>query len=140
LFAPRLLRARPADAVIVPAREDLANRTVLVTGGMGELGKTVSKHLVKVHGVRHLVLASRRGSDVPDAARLIEELRALGAETVEIAALDVARKEEVSALLAHIQSSRPLMGVVHLSAFLDDGRLEALTPERFSSVLAPKVD
>ncbi|MET9888598.1 polyketide synthase dehydratase domain-containing protein, partial [Streptomyces sp. NPDC006430] len=32
------------------------DRSVLVTGGTGELGRAVARHLVAVHGVRHLVL------------------------------------------------------------------------------------
>ncbi|MEK8170187.1 polyketide synthase dehydratase domain-containing protein [Streptomyces sp. M19] len=34
--------------------------TVLVTGGTGTLGGLVARHLVTAHGVRHLVLTSRR--------------------------------------------------------------------------------
>jgi hypothetical protein len=35
--------------------------TVLVTGGTGGLGGQLARHLVAGHGVRHLLLASRRG-------------------------------------------------------------------------------
>ncbi|MFA1552044.1 polyketide synthase dehydratase domain-containing protein, partial [Actinomadura chokoriensis] len=35
--------------------------TVLVTGGTGVLGGLVARHLVAEHGVRHVVLVSRRG-------------------------------------------------------------------------------
>ncbi|MFB9511588.1 zinc-binding dehydrogenase, partial [Streptomyces aurantiacus] len=35
--------------------------TVLVTGGMGVLGQLVAEHLVRAYGVRHLLLAGRRG-------------------------------------------------------------------------------
>ncbi|WP_240778138.1 acyltransferase domain-containing protein, partial [Nonomuraea basaltis] len=37
--------------------------TTLVTGGTGGLGALVARHLVAVHGVRHLLLVSRRGLD-----------------------------------------------------------------------------
>ncbi|MGH3379218.1 MAG: SDR family NAD(P)-dependent oxidoreductase, partial [Actinoallomurus sp.] len=35
--------------------------TVLITGGTGELGGLLARHLVTRHGVRHLLLTSRRG-------------------------------------------------------------------------------
>ena len=44
--------------------------TVLVTGGTGALGRLVARHLVERHGVRHLLLTSRRGPDAQGADRL----------------------------------------------------------------------
>ena len=35
--------------------------TVLITGGTGTVGALLARHLVREHGVRHLLLASRRG-------------------------------------------------------------------------------
>ncbi|MFF2808233.1 type I polyketide synthase [Streptomyces sp. NPDC058000] len=55
-FAPRLARVtRTGD------RPALAGGTVLITGGTGVLGRELARHLVTEHGVRHLVLAGRRG-------------------------------------------------------------------------------
>ncbi|WP_049653971.1 polyketide synthase dehydratase domain-containing protein, partial [Kitasatospora sp. MY 5-36] len=59
--------------------------TVLVTGGTGTLGGLVARHLVESHGVRRLVLVSRRGAAAPGAAELVAGLEALGAE-VEVVA------------------------------------------------------
>jgi candicidin polyketide synthase FscB len=44
--------------------------TVLITGGTGELGGLLARHLVAEHGVRYLLLASRSGQDAPGAERL----------------------------------------------------------------------
>jgi NADPH:quinone reductase-like Zn-dependent oxidoreductase len=55
--------------------------TVLITGGTGTLGVQVARHLVARHGVRHLLLCSRRGG--ADALR--QELAAAGA-SVTVAA------------------------------------------------------
>ncbi len=41
--------------------------TVLITGGTGGLGRELARHLVAGHGVRHLLLASRRGLEAPGA-------------------------------------------------------------------------
>ncbi|TGB13614.1 SDR family NAD(P)-dependent oxidoreductase, partial [Streptomyces palmae] len=110
---------------------------VLVTGGLGTLGRALARHLVTGWRARHLVLTSRRGPATEGAAALCEELRALGAE-VTVAACDVADREAVARLLASLD--RPLGVVVHAAGVLDDGVLGSLTPQRLATVLAPKVD
>ncbi|MDW6066459.1 KR domain-containing protein [Streptomyces sp. FXJ1.4098] len=52
--------------------------TVLITGGTGSLGAMLARHLVVTHGVRHLLLISRRGLDAPGARQLEAELVELG--------------------------------------------------------------
>ncbi|SFW75714.1 type I polyketide synthase [Amycolatopsis australiensis] len=113
--------------------------TVLVTGGTGMLGALVARHLVTRHGVRHLLLASRRGPDAEGAAELSAELAGLGAEPV-VAACDAADRAALAGLLAGIPADRPLTGVVHVAGVLDDGVVSALTPERLDTVLRPKID
>ncbi|MGI5500430.1 SDR family NAD(P)-dependent oxidoreductase [Lentzea sp. CA-135723] len=113
--------------------------TVLVTGGTGGLGALVARHLVTEHGVRHLVLTSRRGADAPGATDLAAELTGLGAD-VQLAACDVSDHAAVAALLKAIPAEHPLTGVVHAAGVLADGVLGSLTPERLSTVLGPKSD
>ncbi|MGM1064046.1 type I polyketide synthase [Saccharothrix sp. Mg75] len=113
--------------------------TVLVTGGTGGLGGMLARHLVVEHGVRHLLLTSRSGPDAPGAAELAAELTGLGAE-VTIAACDAADRAAVAALLDAVPAEHPLTGVVHSAGVLDDGLLDAMTPERLTRVFAPKVD
>ncbi|MET8138506.1 beta-ketoacyl reductase, partial [Streptomyces sp. NPDC005251] len=136
LYGRRLVRARLAD---VPAvREWKPQGTTLVTGGTGTLGAQVARWLAG-KGAAHLVLASRRGPEAPGAAELREELTALGAE-VTVAACDVSDREALAALIAGIPTEHPLTAVVHTAAVLDDGVVEALTPERMREVLRLKVD
>ncbi|MEV6646537.1 type I polyketide synthase [Amycolatopsis sp. NPDC051371] len=113
--------------------------TVLVTGGTGALGALVARHLATRYGVRHLLLASRRGPDADGATELIADLTELGAEPV-VAACDAADRTALGALLADIPADRPLTGVVHVAGVLDDGVVSALTPERLDAVLRPKID
>ncbi|TYC16101.1 type I polyketide synthase [Actinomadura syzygii] len=131
---PRLTRKQGKTA---PAHTWNPDGTVLITGGVGGLGSLVARHLVSAHGVRRLVLTSRRGLDAPGARELRADLANLGAD-VEIAACDVADRDAVAALLTPVR--RPLTAVIHTAGVLDDGVVSALTPERMDTVLAPKSD
>ncbi|WP_455713096.1 SDR family NAD(P)-dependent oxidoreductase, partial [Streptomyces prasinus] len=124
------------NVLTLPAAAD-PDGTVLVTGGTGALAGPLARHLVAEHGVRHLVLASRGGPAAPGADRLAADLAEAGA-TIRIVACDVADRDALTALLAGLD--RPLTGVVHAAGILDDGVLEALTPQRADRVLAPKAD
>ncbi|HKN56905.1 MAG TPA: KR domain-containing protein, partial [Amycolatopsis sp.] len=110
------------------------NGRVLVSGG-GVLGGFVARHLVQRHGVRNLVLASRSGLDAEGVKDLVADLTEQGAE-VSVVACDVSDRDQVAALL---EEHRPA-AVVHTAGVLDDGVIEALTPERLAKVFAPKVD
>ncbi|WP_408055691.1 SDR family NAD(P)-dependent oxidoreductase, partial [Streptomyces apricus] len=116
-----------------------AHGTVLITGGTGGLGALVARHLITRHGVRQLLLTSRRGMAAPGAGDLIEELSGLGA-TVRIEACDVADRDALAALLAGIDPEHPLSAVVHAAGVLDDALLADLTPQRLQRVLGPKAD
>ncbi|MGW1834835.1 MDR/SDR family oxidoreductase, partial [Streptomyces tubercidicus] len=135
-----LSQARHIGKVVltVPAPLD-PQGTVLVTGGTGGLGALVARHLAAEHGVRHLLLASRRGEQAPGVEVLREELAALGAE-VTVAACDTADRAALRGLLDSVPQEHPLTAVVHTAGVLDDGVLSSLTPERLDKVLAPKVD
>lgn len=85
---------------------------MLLTGGLGGLGRITARHLVAEHGVRHLLIAGRRGPDSPQAAALRAELAALGAE-VTVIACDIADRTALASLLAGIPADRPLTAVVH---------------------------
>ena len=108
---------------------------MLITGGTGGLGAMLARHLARVHGVRRLLLTSRRGMAAPGAGDLHAELAGLGAE-VTIAACDAADRDALAALLAE----HPVTAVVHAAGVLDDAAIAALTPERLAAVLRPKVD
>ncbi|MFF2518045.1 SDR family NAD(P)-dependent oxidoreductase [Streptomyces sp. NPDC058086] len=133
-----LLRV-PRLAAIPGAAADgsLGRGTVLITGGTGSLGALLARHLVDRHGVRHLVLVSRRGQRAPGAQALRSELEGAGAR-VDLVACDIAERDQLTSLIKEF--GLDLTAVVHTAGVLDDGVLEAMTPERLTAVLRPKAD
>ncbi|HKS46165.1 MAG TPA: type I polyketide synthase, partial [Amycolatopsis sp.] len=133
---PRLTRTTVGDRQSASLEPE---GTVLITGGTGTLGAVVARHLVAEHGVRQLLLVSRRGSAADGVADLEAELAGLGAQ-VRVAACDAADRDALAALLASVPADRPLTAVVHAAADLDDGVVSALTPQRLDTVFRPKID
>ncbi|WP_410596604.1 SDR family NAD(P)-dependent oxidoreductase [Amycolatopsis sp. lyj-23] len=136
LFVPRLAKA-PAAGAATPALDP--EGTVLITGATGTLGRLFARHLVAEHGVRHLLLVSRRGREAPGTLELEAELIAHGA-AVSVAACDTADRAALAAVLADVPAEHPLTAVLHTAGVLDDGTLPALTPGQLDAVLRPKVD
>ncbi|MGW6241746.1 SDR family NAD(P)-dependent oxidoreductase, partial [Streptomyces sp. NPDC055094] len=137
LLAARLTRV-PAPAAEERAAWD-PEGTVLITGGTGGLGGVLARHLVAEHGVRHLLLVSRRGPAADGAETLQAELAAQGVQ-VTVAACDVTDRTALAELLADVPAAHPLTAVVHTAGVVDDGVIGSLTPARLDSVLRPKAD
>ncbi|CAM3803457.1 SDR family NAD(P)-dependent oxidoreductase [Nocardiopsis rhodophaea] len=108
---------------------------VLITGATGTLGAVLARHLVTTHGVRELVLLSRRGSNAPGAADLRDGLIELGAAVTLVAADATDR-----ASLATVFAEHDPTAVVHTAGVVADSTLAALTAEQLDAVLRPKVD
>ena len=120
--------------------DDLAEGTVLITGATGMVGAVLARHVVSAYGVRHVVLASRRGDRAEGAAALAAELTRAGAQ-VQLLTCDVADRAAVAGMLAQLaQRCPPLRGVIHAAGVLDDAVITSLTPDRLDVVLRPKVD
>ncbi|MEV8518006.1 SDR family NAD(P)-dependent oxidoreductase [Dactylosporangium sp. NPDC051484] len=133
----RLARVARIDT---PASPDWGREgTVLITGGTGAIARHIARHLVSQHGVRRLLLTSRRGPDADGCAELCAELGELGAHA-EVMACDVADRDQLATLIAGLPAAYPLTAVVHAAGVLSDGVLDALTPQRMREVLRPKVD
>ncbi|MFI5638870.1 type I polyketide synthase [Streptomyces goshikiensis] len=129
VFGRRLVRATAGNA-----ESWTPSGTVLITGGTGALGGRVARWLA-ASGAERLVLTSRRGADAPGAAELTAELVELGVD-VSVVACDAADRDALRTLLA--AEADTLTAVIHTAGVLDDGVLDALTPERFESVLRAK--
>ncbi|WUI31813.1 SDR family NAD(P)-dependent oxidoreductase [Nocardia sp. NBC_00416] len=135
LLVPRLTRlGTGADTAL-----SFGTGAVLITGGTSGLGALVARHLATTHGVRDLVLVSRRGERGEGVGELVAELAELGARP-RVVACDIADRDAVRAMLGTFAGGPPLTGIVHAAGVLDDGTIDTLTPGQVDQVLAPKVD
>ncbi|MHB9864444.1 type I polyketide synthase [Streptomyces sp. YIM S03343] len=136
LFTRRLVRAGDGPRPDGPAWQP--SGTVLVTGGTGGLGRHVARWLAR-GGAEHLVLVSRHGPEAPGAAELVAEIAELGA-VATVVACDVADRDAVRQLVDDLPGGGTLTAVVHTAGVIDDGVIDALTPQRTHGVLRPKAD
>ncbi|MCG6495748.1 type I polyketide synthase [Kitasatospora sp. A2-31] len=135
--AGRLLAPRLARSSATPRALPVLDGPVLVTGGTSGLGALFAKHLVERHGVRDLVLVSRRGAAAEGVAELVAELAAAGA-TARVEACDVADRDQVACVIGSLE--KPLTAVVHAAGVLDDGLIESMTADQIERVMRPKLD
>ena len=134
---------KDAEAQIIPRTKAKqrsiairADRTYLITGGLGGLGFSLAKWLVE-QGARSLVLVGRKGAsdEAQMAIRMMEEAGA----RVFCAKVDVSREHEVEELFTMIRNEMlPLGGIVHAAMVLDDHTLLQQSAESFQKSFAPK--
>ena len=139
--AARLVRglvAADGPSLPEPPVERLRDdRTYLVTGGLGALGREVAAWLAD-RGAGTIVLNGRRAPG-PEAEARLDELRGRGV-TVTVELADVSDGEAVGAMLARIgERLPPLAGVIHSAGVLVGGTLANQDWERFARVMAPKM-
>ncbi|MFF6999938.1 SDR family NAD(P)-dependent oxidoreductase [Streptomyces sp. NPDC008313] len=137
-LVPRLAKV-PTTAAPTPAPKPDPEGTVLITGGTGGLGALLARHLVAEHGVRHLLLAGRRGPDAPGAAELVAELARMGARATAVAC-DVSRRDALEDLLAAVPEAHPLTGVVHVAGVVHNGLVATWPMEWIDEGFGPKAD
>ncbi|NEO38501.1 MAG: SDR family NAD(P)-dependent oxidoreductase [Moorea sp. SIOASIH] len=109
----------------------------LITGGLGALGLELAQWMVQ-QGAKHLVLTGRSAPS-EKAVQIIKQLEQTEAE-ISVLLGDISQKQDVAGILDQIQESLPpLKGVIHAAGVLDDGVLQQMSWERFTKVMAPKV-
>jgi acyl transferase domain-containing protein len=110
----------------------------IITGGLGALGLRVAQWMVE-RGARYLVLTGRR--DPTQRARdVLNQLERADAR-ISVVKADVATQHDVAQILDRVNAGMPpLRGVIHAAGVMDEGDLVEQTWERFTGVMAPKVE
>jgi NAD(P)-dependent dehydrogenase (short-subunit alcohol dehydrogenase family)/acyl carrier protein len=133
-------QARHIGKIVVQMPKPLqprADRSYLVTGGLGALGLHTAAYLAQL-GAGNIVLSSRRGPD-PEAEQAIAAIAERFHCRVHVFTADVGDEAEVAGLLERIRVELPpLAGVAHLAGVLDDALLGQQSLDRFRTTLRPK--
>lgn len=110
--------------------------TVLITGGLGALGRQVANWAGK-QGASHLAILSR-GKPGEDHQSWLSQLQTSGVSLAVIQG-DVSDHESLANALSSIPSSfPPVRGVIHAAGVLQDGVIQAMDLEQLNLVMAPK--
>jgi myxalamid-type polyketide synthase MxaB len=113
------------------------NATYLITGGVGQIGKSFLHFLLK-KGARHIVLLSRTPLN-QDIMNILKEGSIHGAQ-VTYEQCDVSNPKDLEALANKLTSHYlPLAGIIHASGALADSLLENISPASIEKVFKPKI-
>lgn len=133
---PAMVAQPRPSAGVDPVRLS-GERSYLVTGGLGALGRHVAGWLVE-HGARHLILVGRTAPG-PAAVADLNRLRDRGGQ-VHVAQLDVADGDALAAAMTQWARNLPgLGGVVHCAGALADAAVLDTGPEHLTRTFAGKV-
>jgi NAD(P)-dependent dehydrogenase (short-subunit alcohol dehydrogenase family) len=95
-----------------PAYEFTSDATYLITGGLGGLGRSISRWMV-ARGARNLLLLGRSGPTSTAAQSFVEDMKDLGV-TVKAPKCDVANLSALKEILEDCSSTMPpIQGCIH---------------------------
>lgn len=136
----RMQQARHIGKIVCQIPEPLqprADRSYLITGGMGAIGLHTAAYLAHL-GAGDIVLTGRHAPGA-DTRQVLDEITERHKCRVHVFTADVGDEAEVAALLERIRAELPpLAGVAHLAGVLDDALLSQQDLDRFRKTLAPK--
>lgn len=129
-YTPQLVPGVSAQCAPLSVRGD---RTYLITGGLGMIGRLTARWLIEEKNARSVVLVSRHADAIPAGLALFRE-------HIRIIAADIASESDVISVLNTISNELPpLAGIFHGAGVLADGIAHQLTAEQFAAATAPKI-
>lgn len=132
--------AKESAPVLCKAKDALKldpNATYLFIGGLGGLGRSLSKEMVQ-SGARHLAFLSRSGDAKPEAKETVEQLTSLGAK-VTVLKGDVSDQQSFRAAMSECSSLPTIKGVIQMAMVLRDGPFENMSYEDWLIPTRPKI-
>ncbi|CAF4098771.1 unnamed protein product [Adineta steineri] len=122
--------------------------TILISGGFGGLGLTMSRWMIQKRGVKRIILMSRRtlaeleqssNPQYNDWLRLKQTVNEYQAH-VDVVQADVTNFDQVYDLIEKLRrTSYPVRGIIHSAVVAEDRTLAKMTQEYLTHVLAAKV-
>ncbi|KAK2018650.1 KR domain-containing protein [Colletotrichum eremochloae] len=115
-----------------------ADATYVISGGLGGLGREITRWMVS-RGARHFVLLSSRGvSDRPEAVKSLKELESSGV-TALAQACDVSDRSSLERVLDQAKEKLPpIRGCIQSAMALRDDMLANMSSSAFHDALDPK--
>ncbi|KAA1242927.1 non-ribosomal peptide synthetase/type I polyketide synthase [Aquimarina sp. RZ0] len=113
-----------------------SQKTVLITGALGDMGLQMTKWLLLHTPITRFLLLGRN-NPTPKTLSVVEELESLGGH-IMVKKVDVTNKEELSRAIAVVPTTNRLGGVIHLASTTDTGLIKDQTIEKIKRVFAPK--
>jgi pimaricinolide synthase PimS1 len=105
------------------------DKTVLITGGTGQLGQLIAHHLITHHHIHNIHLIARNATTTP----LNPQLTQLNAN-ITTTNCDITNQHQLSQLLTPLT----LTAIIHTAGTLHDTPIHTLTPHQLNTVLHPK--
>jgi NAD(P)-dependent dehydrogenase (short-subunit alcohol dehydrogenase family) len=112
-----------------------SSASYLLVGGLGGLGRSVSRHLVE-HGARRLLFLSRSAGQGPDDADFVRELESMGCEVCLVRG-SVTNPEDV--VHAVQQAGACLKGIMQCTMVLRDEAFPHMSLGDWNAATTPKV-
>ncbi|KAL8640159.1 MAG: hypothetical protein Q9228_002896 [Teloschistes exilis] len=107
----------------------------LLVGGLGGLGRSVSRWIVE-HGARHLIYLSRSAGSNPDHIQFIDELNSMGCSAQFVRGTVTSLVDVTTALY---NAKKPVRGILQMSMVLRDQNFMKMTWSQWQEATAPKV-
>ncbi|KAJ5747735.1 uncharacterized protein N7511_009431 [Penicillium nucicola] len=128
------------DALVSPKQNHSFNPNVtyIVAGGLGGLGRNVTRWMVSC-GARYLLLLSRSGAHSQGALSFIRELSARQVKVLA-PACDITNRSMLEAVLGDASSVLPpIKGCIQATMVLQDAMFESMTHSQWVQATAPKI-
>jgi polyketide synthase 5 len=128
-----------SQVVLPPAQVPVfrSDGSYIVSGGLGGLGLFLAEKMATA-GCGRIVLSSRSAPS-PEALKTMERIRATGADVV-VESGDIVEPGTTERLVATATATgRPVRGVLHAAAVIEDATLANITDELLERDWAPKV-